>query len=409
MNLAKYKEKRNFKKTAEPTGGKAASDDLIFAVQMHAASSLHYDFRLEMDGVLKSWAVPKGPSLTPSVKRLAMTEEAPPYDYKDFEGTLQHRFPESFSPMLATLTEPSSQKGWLYEIKWDGYRALAMMNKKAVNLLSRNKKSFNLKYPSVYAAVQEWGIDAIVDGEIVALNKAGKPEFNVLQNWQSADNTPIIYYVFDLLWLNGHDLTGLPLEQRRDLLRECVPEGHEIIRFSENFNTSATKLLKLVSRMGLEGIIAKRVGSLYFPGERTKDWVKMKIQQRQEVVIGGYTRLHGSSKPFSALLIGVYEDGQFHYAGKIGTGFSQEAQRDMLKKFKPFIREKNPFDVLPKVSKPAHFRAHPKGVTVTFLEPTMVCEVAYTEITSEGILRHASFAGLRDDKPANEVVQEAHH
>lgn len=322
------------------------------------------------------------------------------------DGNHKYRFPESFSPMLATLTEPFSREGWLYEIKWDGYRALAMMDKKAINLLSRNKKSFNQKYPSVYAAVKDWGIHAIVDGEIVALNKAGKPEFNALQNWQSTDNTPIIYYVFDLLWLNGHDLTGLPLEQRRDLLRQCVPKDHDIIRFSENFDTSATKLLKVVNKMGLEGIIAKKAGSLYFPGERTREWAKIKTRQRQEVVIGGYIHLHDSAKPFSTLLVGVYEAGKFRCTGKIGTGFSQEAQRDLMRKFKPLIRETNPFEVLPKLSKPAQFRAHSKGGIVTFVEPKLICEVEYTAITPEGIMHHSSFAGLRDDKRAKEVVQE---
>ena len=338
---------------------------------------------------------------TKTSKKKAPTESRVPKD------KYERPFPETFTPTLATLTEPFDQTGWLYEIKWDGYRAVAMMDKNNTNLLSRNNKPFNEKYAAVYKAIQAWGIHAVVDGEIVVLNKDGKPDFNALQNWQGKKYGDILYYVFDLLWLDGYDLTQLPLEERRELLRQRLPaEQDGIIRFSENYNTSAKELLKVVSTLGLEGIMAKKSGSAYFPGERTDEWLKMKIQKRQEVVIGGYTYLHGSPKPFSSLLIGLYEAGKLRYAGKIGTGFSQETQREMLRTFKPFIRETNPFEILPKISNPVHFRAHPSGVTVIFLEPQLVCEVNYTEVTTEGIMRHPSFAGMREDKPAAEVVQE---
>ena len=220
--------------------------------------------------------------------------------------------------MLATLSEPFDQEGWQYEIKWDGYRAVATMRGGEFGLWSRNRKSFDQKYYPIYEAIQAWGIEAVVDGEIVALNKEGKHDFNTLQNWTGPADGELLYYVFDLLWLDGHDVTGLPLEQRRTLLQERLPdEGKGVIRFSENFNNTASELLEAVEKMGMEGIIAKKTGSFYYPGLRTADWLKMKTRRRQEVVIGGYMKLHDSTKPFSSLLIGVYQEGKFRYVGKV--------------------------------------------------------------------------------------------
>ena len=309
--------------------------------------------------------------------------------------------------MLATLSEPFDEPGWLYEIKWDGYRALAMMDGKEVNLISRNNKNFNARYQAVHAALKNRGLRAVVDGEIVVLDKDGKPDFNLLQNWQGKAGGELVYYVFDLLWLDGYDLTLLPLEQRRLLLRERLPgDPGGTIRFSENFVTTATGLLEALEKMGMEGLIAKRSGSAYYPGIRTKDWVKLKTRLRQEVVIGGFTRIKGTPKPFSALLVGQYKDGKFHYSGKVGTGFSQPQQRKMLRMFEPYIREKSPFQVIPVVNRPVELQAHPSGVSVVFLDPQLVCEVHYTQITAEGIMRHPAFIGLREDKPAQEVEPE---
>lgn len=315
-------------------------------------------------------------------------------------------FPTKIKPMLATLvSKPFDDPGWLYEVKWDGYRALAFCNKKNVELLSRNNKSFNEKFYPVYNALQSWGIQAVIDGEICVLNKEGVSHFGSLQNWRSEVDGELVYYVFDILWLDGRNLMELPLEKRRDLLRSKIP-AKGIIRYSETFDTKAADFLTAATKLGMEGIIGKKADSIYEPGERTRNWVKIKSNKRHEVVIGGYTQNEDSPKLFSSLLVGVYDEGKLQYTGKIGTGFNVAMQKELMTAFKKLTRKTCPFTVVPDINKPSRFRPNPPKATATWLKPELVCEVSYAEITEDGVMRHPSFEGMRTDKKPTSVKAE---
>jgi bifunctional non-homologous end joining protein LigD len=315
-------------------------------------------------------------------------------------------FPKIFTPMLATLVDqPFEEPGWIYEIKWDGYRAAALLNKGKVDLLSRNNKSFTKKFYPVAEALAKWKVNAIVDGEIAVLNEGGIAHFGSLQNWRSEADGELIYYVFDLVYLNGYDLTNLPLVQRRERLKKILPKS-EVIRFSENFQTTAGSFLASAAALGMEGIMAKKEDSFYTQGIRSKEWLKIKANKRHEAVIGGFTENEGSSKLFSSLLVGVYNEGRLDYIGKIGTGFDDKTQKLLLAKMMKLKTNKIPFSSTPDVNKPSRFQPHPPKATVTWLKPQLVCEVSYIEITDDGVMRHPSFEGLRTDKKAKNVMKE---
>jgi bifunctional non-homologous end joining protein LigD len=562
MSLEKYVSKRDFSKTAEPKSGKSKDKDkLMFVIQKHDASRLHYDFRLEMEGVLKSWAVPKGPSTDPKNKRLAMMVEDHPYDYMNFEGIIPQgeygggtvivwdegtyepieeikgkkaqekhlleqlkagslkiklhgqklqgefalvkthgmgengwllikhkdefasskditkldksilsgktiekmeatsekvwkggkeqdvekpkkaekkkpekeklketnaddsvadtdivsilkqapkaKIPTGIKPMLATLVdEPFDDPDWQYEVKWDGYRALAFINKGEVEIFSRNNKSFNEKFYPIHKLLQEADINAVLDGEILVLDEKGRSNFGDLQNWRSEADGELVYYVFDLLWYDGKDLMDLPLTQRQAILKDILPANDDSLRVSKVFNANGIEFFQAAEKMQLEGIIAKKKSSTYSPDNRSKQWLKVKVHKRQEVVIAGFTKNEDTSKQFSSLLLGVFEGSQLQYVGKVGTGFSDKVQKEMMAQFKPLITDDSPFSIIPDVNKGSRFRPNPPKAKATWLKPELVCEVAFSEVTSDGVFRHPSFQGMRIDKQAASVIRE---
>ncbi|WP_082632560.1 DNA ligase D [Chryseobacterium sp. IHB B 17019] len=317
-------------------------------------------------------------------------------------------WPADISPMLATLVdEPFSDPDWVYEVKWDGYRTIAYIDNGKVDLRSRNNKIFTDKYYSITEIFKNWNIKAVIDGEITVINKNGVSDFASLQNWRSETDGELIFYAFDLLWYDGKDLTQLPLLERHAILNHIFSQNNDDrIRISTIFNTDGIEFFEAAQKLGLEGIMAKKANGTYDIGARSKDWLKIKTDKRQEVVIGGFTNNEGSSKIFSSLLLGVYQGKEFHYVGKVGTGFSSKKQKEMMEEFKPLITKKNPFNTEPDINKPSRFRPNPPKATATWLKPELVCEVSYAEITDDGVFRHPSFKGMRSDKKAKEVHLE---
>ncbi len=317
--------------------------------------------------------------------------------------------PQDIMPMLATLvSKPVEGDEWIYEVKWDGYRALGYVSDGGAEIRSRNNKVFTEKYYPITEALTKWGIDAVVDGELVVLAKDGLPDFNRMQNWRSEADGHLVFYVFDMLWYEGRDLMSLPLHERRALLEEAIGKlpAESPIKLSEQFDADGKEFFALADKMGLEGIMAKRLESTYRPDNRSKDWLKIKTEKRQEAVIGGYTKNEGTSKPFSALLLGIYEDGEFRSMTPVGTGWSVKQQKEILARLKILETKKSPFVVPPDHNKPSRFRPVPGKVETFWVKPEIVVEIAYREKTPDGNIRLPSFKGIREDKAPKDVVWE---
>jgi bifunctional non-homologous end joining protein LigD len=539
-DLAAYEAKRDFKKTSEPRGSKKApsTGEALFVIQKHDASRLHYDFRLAMDGVLKSWAVPKGIPTRKGEKHLAVEVEDHPMDYARFEGIIPkgnygggtvmvwdigtyhllggtpaeaHRSgllhfelkgkklhgewslirmnrgrseknewlllksgqsapaipaktddssaltrrsmakiarekdatwrsnrdegsdpPEEPEPapkkkavvkrtaqpeeLAAHFVEPMkclprdavpAGPEWMYELKFDGYRALAIVRDGEVLLLSRNRKTLNGRFPDLADELAKiHAHEAVLDGEVVALDADNRPSFQILQNYEQGP--PLLYYAFDLLSLDGEDLTQQPLEERKPRLQKLIAGVSPRLLFSGELPGSATEVWKTILQRRLEGIIAKRRKSLYEPGRRSGHWVKIKAINQQDFVIGGFTRPQGGRTHFGALLIGVFEKEGLRFCGKVGTGFTRKTLASIHASLKKLERKKCPFFNLPESSA----GRWGGGITAaemrhcTWVEPKLVGEVRFTEWTSDGSLRHPAFTGMRDDIPPRDVHRE---
>jgi bifunctional non-homologous end joining protein LigD len=315
------------------------------------------------------------------------------------------KMPVKLQPMKATLVrEPFDDAGWVYEIKWDGYRSLAIIGDGLAEVISRNNISFDQFHP-VADALRKWDAKAVIDGEIVVLGADGKSDFSAIQNWQRRKDGQLVFNVFDILWYEGHDLRSLPLTQRKAILEAVLPTN-DVVRVSKAFAVNGIEFFHAAEKAGIEGIMAKKADSTYTAGDRSKEWLKVKVERRQEVVIGAFTRNAGTDKLFSALAIGVYEKGVLRYIGKVGTGWSEKKQKEMMAEFEPLITDVCPFDVEPDVDEPSQFRPRRLGAKPFWLKPELVCEVNIAEITSDGKVRQASFKGMRRDKDPKDVILE---
>lgn len=359
------------------------------------------------DSVLSDRTLPskkrKGKAVEPKPDVEPAAQVAPPRAPAasgKLNGAKAAPLPDTLKPELATLVESAPAGDWRYELKFDGYRLMARIDNGEVKIFTRNGHDWTAKLPRQAEALASLGLEsAWLDGEMIVTDEDGAPNFQLLQNaFESGKSATIVFYLFDMPYLNGMDLRGVPIEQRRGALATVLTRSEdEILRFSEDFGEEAGDLLTSACQLKMEGLIGKRQGSLYV-SRRSDDWIKLKCQQRQEFVIVGYTEPKGARTSFGALLLGLHDDGaQLRYAGKVGTGFNSETLKTILAQLKPL-----------EISKPAVSNA-PTGYEakgVHWLKPLLLAEVAYAEITQEGSVRHAVFQGLRSDKPAQDIVRE---
>ena len=468
--LEEYRAKRDSAKTPEPSGAApaAAGDGNRFVVHEHHARRLHWDLRLEHNGVLLSFALPRGVPRDPNENRLAVHTEDHPIEYLDFHGTIPkgeygagemtiwdrgtyeaekieqnkivarfegervrgryalfqtrgddwmiHRMdppaadveplPERIEPMKATLAKlPSDDERWAYEIKWDGVRAIAYCEPGHVRLESRNLREITGQYPEVGRIREAIGGESVIlDGELVAFDGEGRPSFQRLQRRMHVasesevrrrmGDTPVTYVIFDLLYADGSVLFERPYAERRERLAAFGLDG-EAWQTPAYHPGDGAALLAASKAQGLEGIVAKRLDSPYRPGKRGREWLKVKNHRSQELVVGGWLPGKGRREgELGALLVGYYDDGELKYAGKVGTGFDAGTLRMLRERLGSLETQKSPFS-----------GRQPERGSI-FVEPKLVAEIEFGEWTNAGTLRHPSFKGLRDDKPARDVVRE---
>ncbi len=520
MSLEKYRKKRDFKRSAEPFGSIKKNKQLIYIIQKHAASHLHYDLRLELNGVLKSWAIPKGPSLDSSIKRLAVHVEDHPIEYAKFEGIIpkgeygggtvmlwdvgtwicetadanfaykkghlsfilkgkklkgawnlvriknnpkswlfikakdkftrsekqyditqakpnsvisrrslqgiakkfhtdlsdkykivkkpkntnlskakKKRMPNSMQPELATLVKkPPIGDDWLHEIKFDGYRLLCFIKDKKIKFLTRNQKDWTEKFKELQREIQMLNIkSAILDGEVIAVNKKNRSDFQLLSNSiNTKEKSMLSYVIFDLIYYQDKDLSRCALQDRKELLRKLIPLNNNKLIFSNHIDGNDGDIfLKKACKKGLEGIVSKNKFSSYISG-RNRNWLKIKCSKRQEFLVAGFTPGKGNRHYFASLLLAVHgKNNQLLYCGKVGTGFNENSLKNIRKLLNKYKTNKMPFKVLPATVS-----------EVFWVIPKIIVEVEFTEWTRAGLLRHPSFKGLRSDKRPKEIIKE---
>lgn len=306
------------------------------------------------------------------------------------------KFKDFIVPMMAKLYDKAfDDPKWIFEIKWDGYRAIADIKGTKTRLYSRNGLSFANKYPTVFEALRKIKKKLVLDGEIVALDEQGMPNFQLLQQYGERDDVPLVYYVFDCLYVNGKSIENKPLLERKKLLKELLPEN-DVIIFCDHIEGKGKEFFKLMKQRGLEGMIAKRAASSYHENSRSDEWLKVKQVQSEEAIIAGYTEPRNSRKYFGALVLGMYKKGKLTYIGHTGTGFDQKALKYVYNTMQEYKSKESPFD-----------KKIPVNGKVTWLQPELVCNVKYSEVTQGGHLRHPVFMGLRIDKETAEVSAEA--